>query len=366
MRLKKLPATDLNAKFALILDNGMIKHYTVPMINVMTSTADRSIEDLVIEDIRNEGVVGPIEVVAPDHQFAVSETVQALTADTFSAMLTNKARKNLFANKSQSMLYIYLKDVPFTGLLSFTNLKLLLDSPKVHALWESIDNFCHKPIEDGEIYFYQRDYKSPFHKLLYSAARGLWTLLGNLAEEHTVRAYAPAFFFAIRFEENQIDKAIEALSNDINLLCKKFKVMGNFYTAKLFPLSNSVGNDKKILAITCAPFVDTSNLMKNGSYDELFNKVKSVGLKYFVHEGSSLPLDGKEPYSNLILGTAKHVTTPVVFVDDSDPMDGFEPIPGVNQRPRFDLKKDVETLQKALDDQGIEVTKTDIIVDKKE
>jgi hypothetical protein len=334
LQIKPLPPTSLNASFALLMGNGMIKHYTVSVQTMLTSPEKP--EDLIMDDVRKETGYPDLqfEILPPDPVPLVTETAQQLARETFLLSLDSDVRKALLSYQGQGQLRQYNKKYKDSGRFSF--FAPLVENRITHFVIEKLRKFCELPfpddfgvveLEDQTINFkyeiIKDPYKSKFHKFLFRSVMDVYSFFSYHVTEHEVRAVSPAWYFSVTFEEKDMGEAIQALADDVNIIGKALNIKGNFTTGKLVALHNTVGNGGKVLAFFVSPYIDMVDRvspeiwMDNRKVEQY---VKDLGVKYYAREGEVIYLNGKAPYSNLVIGQSKHLGRAVVFMDDSDPM----------------------------------------------
>ena len=350
LQLKPLPPTGLNASYALLMGNGMIKHYSVSVQTLMTSTEKP--EDLIIQDIRNETGIPDlaVELLPADPVIPVSETAEILAQETFLMLLDPEVRQAFMSfNRDQSkcggMLRQYNERYMDSGKYSFFG--PLLENKLVAYVMEKLRKFCEIPLpddfgivelEDQVINFkYEEDqvinfkyevikdpYKSKFHKFLFVNVARVYQFISYYVTKHEVRKVAPAWFFSTTFEEKDMGEAIQALADDVNLIGKALDIKGNFTTGKLIALHNTIGNGGRVLAFFVSPYIDMTKRVSAEIWmagnQKVEQYVKDLGVKYYAREGEVIYLNGKLPYSDCVIGQFKHLGRPVMFMDDSDPM----------------------------------------------
>lgn len=368
LKLKPLPYTDLNARYALIMGNGMIKHYSVSLPNRLTT--DEKPEDLILKDIRAETGMPDLEIelVPADPNFLVTNTVQQLTQETFLSLLDPDVRTAFTSYNASSSLRQYNKNIKGSGKYPF----LAPLDKVVNFLIRKLQPFFSRPypdlagLTDEEFMSVRWDmqhnpYKSKFHGKVYGLLSSIGYSLTVMANKSYVRAVAPAWYLVAAFEEKDLDKALEALAQDLNLIGKNFDIMGNMAVANLVPLANKVGNGEKVLALLVSPFVNVVDRLPPEIWmaqpDKFEQYIRDLGVKYNAREGEVIYLNGKDPYSDLVIGESKHLGEQVTFIDDSDPMSeglGIESVEAqealeAGKKKSAALMEQIQALQKALE-----------------
>ena len=334
LQIKPLPATGLNSSYALLMGNGMIKHYTVSVQTMLTSPEKP--EDLIMQDIRNETGFPDLEfeMLPADGLTPISESTQELAQQTFLLLLDPEVRQAMTGYSGQSQLRQFKKKYKNSGKYSF--FAPLIENKLTNFVITKLRKFCLIPLpEDFGVFevegatidvsfeILKDPYKSRFHKLLFNGIYAVYQYLSYFVTEQTFRHVAPAWYFAVTFEEKDLDRAIQALADDVNILGKALDIKGSFSTGKLVSLSNTVGNSGKVFAFLVSPYVDATDRLPSEiwmSPDKTEQCIKDLGIKYYSREGDSVYLNGKAPYSSLVIGQSKHLGRPVMFMDDSDPM----------------------------------------------
>ena len=103
-------------------------------------------------------------------------------------------------------------------------------------------------------------------------------------------------------------------------MTNKLSILGHaFKPLHVVPLVNQIGNGGKVLAILCSPIVDTGATFDviGTTPKEINEKIKAMGVKHLAWEGDVTYLDGKIPYSRLLLGETKHIGAPAKVNDGS-------------------------------------------------
>ena len=222
-QLKPLPQTDMMVKYALLLDSGMVKHYSVSLVSTMIDPKGlEGAVDQIKENIRRE--MGrpelEIEMLPQDPTFTVTETVSSLAQDTFLALIDQATRTKYLAAKSNGTIYQYNENVPYSGSMPF--LKPLADSPLLIKLQQWVYKICTKEFDTSNLpnmtldesmhlrwEMQHEQYKTRFHRFISETLGNVISGLKMLAEQTYVRKVAPVFYLAVSFEEQEFPERLE-------------------------------------------------------------------------------------------------------------------------------------------------------------
>ena len=216
IKLKRLPMTDLNPKYARLLENNVIKHYTVPIIASMVQ--DTSNDELVKFQVSKELGITPEEV-----QIEEPKQRDAPFARTHLSLLKNhkKIKKELEKIKTNSMLYKYTDNTLLERFIT-----------KLGNILNPIIRRLNKFVGIPEI-----------PCLVF-------------------RKVTPCSFLALTYEESDREEAEKILLNDLKTLSDKGLIMGHLMMPTEFKLANNIGSDQDIYCLACFIFVDYYKMHK--------------------------------------------------------------------------------------------------------
>lgn len=121
-----------------------------------------------------------------------------------------------------------------------------------------------------------------------------------------LRAVTTVTFLAVKCEEENLGKAIEAVSLDLDIMAIFGLIMGHLTMPTIVELSNGVGNGKKVYGVIAFPILNSVKLMKLLQIKSPLDlsqcglkELASIGVANAVPEGGINSIDGY-PYQNLI------------------------------------------------------------------
>lgn len=124
-----------------------------------------------------------------------------------------------------------------------------------------------------------------------------------------VRAVEPCVFFVLGCGEEDLDRATASFGDELDRAADRGFIMGHLSMPGMTELANTVGNGKKIYALFVFFIINTDNLLKAGGYKNPLDaprqeeQLRRLGFKSVVEEGGLTYLDGKVPYSDLVIQT---------------------------------------------------------------
>jgi hypothetical protein len=315
MKLKPLPYTTLNSEYALILDSGKVKHYGVSLQRQLTTEGNPLV--LILDQIKKDfGPDALIEVV-PSDQAMVTKTVAELAEISFYALLNPQTLSNLTKLQVNGQLHQYKRHIRFSNIFPFTLLLPLLTSKFIYAISRTIRSFCVQKVDKVGHDDWNITYRSRAHELLQSAYTATYLFFLDRAQETYVRECALVRYLTVVCEEADIDQAITQLANDLNILDKELTVMGNLKKFNIIPLVNTVGSGGQVYALLTFPVVKGSDKYLKMKESELFETLAKKGIKGLSREGGVSYLNGKAPYSHLLLDSYRIPSKDATTVDSS-------------------------------------------------
>jgi hypothetical protein len=316
MKLKQLPYTGVNATYALLLESGKIKHYTVSFVHGMVTNQSpleaitRMIKSELGEDVKLE--------VVPMDTYDITPTAFKAAEEAFLSLLDAKTLNNLEKVKTpNSLLYQYNKTVWWSGILK--PLAFLTTSRVASSVDEMMRHFCIQKVFKVGHDDWDMTYNSRAHEILLNIYFSVRGFINTLSEKTTYRQVAPTRSLAIVCEEERLPDAIKQLASDLNKLNSHTKILGHSTKFHILTLANVIGNDGRTFAIVTMPIVELTKkqhkLMRDTDLIKLMRD--EYGVTSLVREGGITYLDGKSPYSDLLLSSETLKAPDVGFIDDS-------------------------------------------------
>lgn len=319
--VRYLPTVSFNRSYAVELPDGKIVHYTH---NFNPEMSVKQFDDALVvklnEDYEDVTEIEFAAMASPD--LTTGETYKTLPiADDVFDKNTRKALKKMKKNQYNIPLvqtdeYVYVPNW-LGGLVDrFTG--------KINSIIRFVEDKMHQKTINGYLKSkgilkrssgmlilpeaeFDDDKYWELMEIVNKELLGIKTLLPRIPRLPWIRYVNFMVTFAIMCGEEDLAKAAEALSNDLNLLHSKELILGSLSMPKIMELANMVGNGKKVYAVFAMPIVNFKKTQKLGfnpptSPDIQTFLNETIGTKYATYEGAISNLDGKQPYQDLIIG----------------------------------------------------------------
>jgi hypothetical protein len=293
IELRPLAQVDLSLRFARQMGGNKIRHYVLSGLDAVQGH-----------------ILGktPTEIVAEFIEKTEGEKVKFLPTSTSgrndgkllnivdaSVMLDDypKIKKALEKVKSNSVLYQYT-DYPSFG----ARILGVLAKP-INALFSLINK---RRLKAAGLYKIENRFE-------YLDRLNEIKLLPLLHVGHPIRRVEPAIFLSVTFEAPDLQRAQQALVDDLKLLSDKGLILGHLAMPSMMIMADQTGSGFNTFTLFCFPFLDSKKIPKllGISLAEFLQSPKSPchvpGVKYATYEGMTKYLDGVDPASKYDIET---------------------------------------------------------------
>lgn len=279
LKIRELPRTDLNFRYAVEDENGRIRHYYAPYQYVLSEDKVDPLQALKDRLLGDNGTEIEVIEIKPGNGNFVYTPVDLSLFDKEA----QKALKKMLKVKSSGVLFQEVVRFPFLQYWSrrFRNIVAAVINGASNIVANILLKIGVLKVEE-------------FVLLTKGGKRVSLPRIDYMETEEAMRYYHAATYLALTVEEEKLQEAINLIGEDLKTLNGKGEIIGHFIMPAVINSSNMTGNGKKVYTVFTSVILDSR--LTNNDY-----RLRPE-LRTQVFEGGTTYLNGKVPYSDLVDG----------------------------------------------------------------
>lgn len=285
IKLRRVALDDISVKYARDLGSNKLKHYVVSYVGSII--LNKTYDELVLDFVSKELNIPTTEIEILDGlKSAPNEALVEEATDVLEYL--PKIKKALKKVKTNSQLYQYNKRTRFW--LLWTLLYPLASI--LNPLLRRLDGFYWK-------HQWKKGGGVPEDRFEYLSAVKNIKHIREIPTSTYVRHVEPCHYLSVEFEEQDRDKAVKILQEDLKILQNHKLIIGHLQMPFTMKLPDSIGSGHRTMILACFLFIDSDKFYKivnKTPFDVPYLALnKLLGLKTENFEGSATALPQLSP-----------------------------------------------------------------------